>query len=202
MEVSAYRHLYDNIHDFKTTAMHVESEIRRYGIHSHSREAVPGTKGRRHVEMWASMKTVSHFNLGIALELMLKLLLHLNGIALTEVLRGKEGHFLTKLHDAIPKKYQDQLESTFQESLSALPDGYTLIAFINTSSPANPPPTPRNRDISSLRGLFEYFDEDMQWWQKRYSWEQINKGRWRHYLSDISVFVELINRVMSGIERH
>ena len=200
MEVTAYRLLYDNIQDFKTIAMHVESEIRRYGIRSDSDEAVPGMKGRRHLDMWVSMKTVSHFNLGIALELMLKLLLHLNRIAPTEVLRGQARHFLTKLHDAIPEKYQDQLESTFQASRIVLPDGYTLIALTNTASPASGP-LPQNRDISSLRGLFEYFDEDMQWWQKRYSWELIDKGHWRHYISDISVFVELINRVMRNIER-
>ena len=201
MEATAYRFLYDNIHDFKTTAMHVESEIRSHGILSHREDAVPGMKGRRHREMWVSMKTVSHFNLGIALELMLKLLLYLNKIAPTEIPQGKQGHFLTKLHDAIPKKYQVQLESTFQASRSVLPEGFELIAFINTSSPT-PPPSPQDRDISSLRGFCEYFDEDMKWWEKRYSWELIDRGHWRHYLSDISVFVELINRVMRGVERY
>ena len=39
-------------------------------------------------------------------------------------------------------------------------------------------------------------------WQKRYSWELIDKRFWRHYVSDISVFVELINRVMRDIERY
>ena len=201
MEVTAYRLLYDNIHDFKTTAMHVESEIRRHGILSHSDQAVPGMNGRRHQDIWVSMKTVSHFNLGIALELMLKLLLHLNKISPTAVVRGKEGHFLAKLHDAIPKKYQVQLESTFQASRSVFPQGFELIAFINTSSPT-PPSSPQDRDIASLRGFCEYFDEDMRWWEKRYSWELIDRGHWRHYLSDISVFVEFINRVMRGVERY
>ena len=59
MEVTAYSLLYDNIHDFKTTAMRVESEIKSHGILSHSNEAVPGMKGRRHHDMWVSMKTVS-----------------------------------------------------------------------------------------------------------------------------------------------
>lgn len=201
MEVTAYNLLYDNIHDFKTTAVHVESEIRRHGIRSDSEEEVPGMKGRKHIDMWVSMKIVSHFNLGIALELMLKLLLYLNKIDPAKLLKGEERHFLTQLHNAIPKKYQDQLESTFQASRSELPNGYELIAFINASSPTSPQP-PENRDISSLRGFFEYFDEDMRWWQKRYSWELVDQGYWRHYLSDISVFVELINRVMRDIERY
>ena len=155
-------------------------------------------QGRRHRDMWMSMKTVSHFNLGIALELMLKLLLHLNQITPMDVVQGKQGHFLTRLHDAIPEKYQKQLELTFQASRAVLPNDDELIAFISTSSSASPQ-RPQHRDISSVRGLFEYFDEDIKWWQKRYSWELIDKREWRHYLSDISVFVELINRVMRDI---
>ena len=101
---------------------------------------------------------------------------------------------LSKLYDAVPKKYQSQLESTFQASHSVVPSGYELVAFINTASPTLAPGSgPPDRDISSLKGFFEYFDEDVILWQKRYSWELIEEGRWRHYVSDISVFVELIN---------
>ena len=39
-------------------------------------------------------------------------------------------------------------------------------------------------------------------WQKRYSWEFVGQERWHHYLSDISVFVELIERVMRDIRRY
>ena len=82
------------------------------------------------------------------------------------------------------------------------PSGYELVAFINTASPTLAPGSgPPDRDISSLRGFFEYFDEDVILWQKRYSWELIEEGRWRHYVSDISVFVELINRVMGDVRR-
>ena len=41
MEITAYRLLYGNIHDFKMTAMHVESEISRYGIRSVGATGVP-----------------------------------------------------------------------------------------------------------------------------------------------------------------
>ena len=197
MERAAYRLLYDNIHDFKATAKHVESEIIRYGIRSDSDDPVPGMNGRTHCDMWASMKTVSHFNLGTALELTLKLLVFLNNV---EIPRH---HYLAKLHDTIPEKYQKQLESTFQESKSVLPEGWQLIAFYNTASPEiRPRQKPPNRDLSSLRGVLEYFDEDVILWQKRYSWELVGQELWRHYISDISVFVELINRVLGGIERN
>lgn len=195
MELSAYRLLYDNIHDFKSIAVHVESEIRRHGIRSDSEEAVPGMEGRKHYDMWVSMKTVSHFNLGIALESMLKLLLFLNKVKIPH------HHKLGELHDAIPLKSQKQLEATYQDSRTVLPQGYQLVAFINSATPtvAAAPPT---RDISSLREFLEYLDEDVMLWQKRYSWELVDKGSWRHYLSDISVFVELIERVMRDVRRY
>ena len=195
MEVTAYRLLCDNIHDFKTTAIHVESQIRRLNIRSDSHDVVPGGQGRTHDDMWVSMKTVSHFNLGTALELLLKLLLFLNNKPIPH------HHFLTKLHKKLPDKYQQQLEDTYQASRSILPAGYKLTAFINTESPTSVPKTPPNRDISNLRGVFEYFDEDAMLWQKRYSWELVEQKRWRHHISDISVFVELINRVMCDIKR-
>ena len=202
METHAYRLLYDSIHDFKTTAFRVESEIKRHGIdESKGGGDVPGMKGRTHHDMWVSMKTVSHFNLGTALELMLKLLLFLNKTPLGRIPKHRR-HLLTILHDAIPEKYQKQLESTYQASRSVLPEGYKLIAFINSASPTPPPEGAPNRDILSLRGFFEYLDEDVILWQKRYSWELVEEKRWRHYLSDISVFVELINRVMAGIKRY
>ena len=195
MDLTAYRMLYDNIHDFKATARHVESEIRRLGIRNDSHEQVPAVPNRIHHDMWVSMKTVSHFNLGIALESMLKLLLFLNKADIPR------HHLLVKLHDQLPTQCQQQLEAAFRASRAELPGGFELIAFLNATSPTEPVPKPPNRDISSLRGFFEYFDEDMILWQKRYSWELADSGRCRHYLSDIAVFVEFINRVMADIER-
>lgn len=197
MEISAYRLLYDSIHDFKTTAVHVDSEIRRLGIRDSCCERVPDMGGRTHHEVWVSMKSVSHFNLGTALELMLKLLLYHSSIQMPR------HHVLTELHDNIPERLRNQLETIYQQSRRVLPEGFDLIAFINTEipDPADVPPPP-DRDISNLRGFFEYFDEDVILWQKRYSWELVNQGRFRHYLSDIAVFAELIDRVMRGINRH
>ena len=201
MEVAAYRLFYDNIHDFKTTAMHVDSQIRRFGIRDDSDDPVPGMGVRTHRDMWESMKAVSHFNLGTALELLLKLLLFLNNVPLKKIPQ-RQRHLLTKLHGAIPPKCQTQLESTYQASRSVLPDGYSLIAWINTASPTpSTQPHLPNRDITTLTGFFEYLDEDVMLWLKRYSWELVDQERPRHYLSDISVFVELINRVMRRIDR-
>ena len=196
MEVAAYRMLYDSIHDFKTTARHIETEIQRHGIRDNSHDLVPAMLGRTHHDMWVSMKTVSHFNLGIALESMLKLLLFLNNVAIPH------DHLLVKLHDQLPAKRQTQLEAAYQAGRECAPAGYNLIAFNNAASPMSLASGPPNRDILTLRSFFEYFDEDVILWQKRYSWELVDSGRWRHYLSDISVFVALINRVMGDVERY
>ena len=130
---------------------------------------------------------------------MLKLLLFLNNKPIPH------HHSLAKLYDdeedGLPAKCQQQLEKTYQASRSILPAGYELIALINTDSPLRVPEAPPNRDIWTLRGIFEYFDEDVMLWKKRYSWELVEKGGYRHYISDISVFVELINRVMRDIRR-
>ena len=201
---AASRLLYDNIHDFKTAAMHVESEIKRYDLRGDRFDAVPGMNGRTHHEMWLSMKTVSHFNLGTALELMLKLLLRINKVPKANIPGRRDGHYLSKLYAALPKEYQKQMESTYRACSRTLPELPTLFMFINTAlpTPAPPPPyRPPDRGVATLKGFFEYLDEDAMLWRKRYSWETVNEGNWHHYLGDISVFEDLINRVMSDIER-
>lgn len=195
MDRTAYRVLYDSIHDFKVTAGLVDSDIGRCGVRSKSTELVPDGSGRTHHEMWVSMKTVSHFNLGIALELMLKLLVLLNGKAIPT------HHELTKLHDDIPGKYQEQLEDVFQECVRIHPNGFSSIAFLNSDSPKPLRSSLADRDIDSLREFLEYFDQDVMLYLKRYSYELIEQQKWRHYLSDIFVFVELIERVMRDVPR-
>ena len=197
MDISAHRLMYDNIHDFKRTSAYVESEIKRLGVRHDSDELVPGAKGKRHSDMWVSMKSVSHFNLGIALELMLKMILILNNV------EHRRSHSLVELHDLIPMKCQTQLESTYQECRNSFLDGrYELVAFINSATPdAKSPPPLENRDITTLRGFFGYFDEDVILWKERYSYEFINEGKWRHYIDDLSVFIGLIDNVMANVSR-
>jgi len=194
MEIDSYNLLYDNIHDFKKTAALVESEIKRLNIESNNLNPVPRT-GRLHKNMWESMKTVSHFNIATALELMLKLLLFLNNKKIDRE------HRLALLYKALTSKYRRQLEGIFKESNKTYPEN-RIIILKNTDSETEQPIRPQEKDISTLEKMFEYFDEDVLLWQKRYSWEFIEKKRWRHYISNISVFIELINRVMSKIKRY
>ena len=198
MEISAYRMLYDSIHEFKATAAQVESEITRRGIQSEGQEVAPATGGRTHHDIWVSMKTVSHFNLGVSLELMLKLLVFLNNKNKDPI---PNHHCLIELLDAIPEKYRKLLEATFQDCMKVIPDGFEPIAFINSASPDPLDYSPPNRDVGSLRGFLEYLDQDAMLHLKRYSYELVEQDQFRHYLSDISVFVKFIDRVMRDIER-
>ena len=192
---------HDSVRSFNATARLAELEIKRRGIRSDSYEPVPNGDGLTHHDAWAAWKNVSHFNLGTALELLLKLLLFLNK---AEIPKGPEGHQLVKLYGRIPPKYQAQLNDVFQAVIKdLLPEGgIQLRAYINAASPDTHVGTPPNRDISSLMGFFEYLDEDVRLWQKRYSWELVDAGQFRHYLSDIEIFVELINRVMADLPRN
>ena len=167
--------------------MHVEAAIERNGVRHDSMDPVPSIQNRMHVNTWMSMKAVSHFNLGTALELMLKLIMFINKITVAHK------HTLAHLFDSIPPQWQRRLDSTYKE-IEKESTGYELIALVCSDSPTVAPCGPRNRDIDSLRGMLEYFDEDVMMAQKRYSWELLSKGIWCHSISDVTVFTKLIDR--------
>ena len=56
-------------------------------------------------------------------------------------------------------------------------------------------------EFSSLNNFFEYFDQDVKLSVKRYSYELVEQYQWRHYLSDLTLFMELIKHVFGNIER-
>ena len=148
-------------------------------------------EGRTHHEVWVSMKTVSHFNLGVALELMLKLLLFCNNGTVPK------NHSLTELYDELPAQDRQKLDSIHGAIFRTSREKFDMMVFVSRESQtAELPPEPPSRRDYSLRGYFEYFDQDFRLWEKRYSWERVRDGKWRHYLIDISAVVELINRVM------
>ena len=90
-------------------------------------------------------------------------------------------------------------DPTLQDSQRRLPDGLKLIALL-TNPPPEPPP-PENRDLSTLRDFFEYFDKDMKFDQKRYLWEPAQKRQWRHFIDNPSAFVTFICRVLEGVTK-
>ena len=196
MEETTYRMMFDSINEFKDNANQVESEIKRYELNCDHNEIVPRTGGRRNRDMWVSKKTVSHFNLGMALELMLKLLVWL----LTKGEKIPQGHNLTGLYNKLEESTQNLLKEYYEAAKGVAPADWTLIALRNTDSPEEGDGFPKKRNLNNLREALEYFDEDAKLYLKRYSYELVEKRQWRHYISDISVFVEFIRDVMDDIE--
>ena len=149
--------------------------------------------------MWGSMKTVSHFNFGIALELMLKLLLYADGKDV------EKWHSLTELHDDLPKTVQDELDATYRGIRHELIGKLEFIAHISLppSEPRpEPPPSMRKRDLSSIKKFFAFFDQDVRLSGKRYSYELVQQRQWRLYLSDLSVFFTFIELVLGNLDRY
>ena len=193
-EVAARSHLFNTIQDFANAAILTEEVITSYKLCDDSHDDVPGTAGRTHHDMWASLKSVSHFNLGIALELMLKLLLKFNDKGYDHI------HGLAALLDALPSAVQQRLESTYQDSRSVLPEGYGLVAFLTKPPPR--PPLPKSPELATLKDFFKYFDQDVRLSTMRYSHELIEQEEWRQYLTKITVFTTFLDRVMENIGRY
>ena len=138
-----------------------------------------------------SLKSVSHFNLGIAMELMLKKLVLNSGA------KKENTHLLVRLYEALPKDFQDYLEKLFRETLDGS-GSIELVAFI--ASKKKPEGVPESKPLDNLYDFLLYFDEDVVVWEKRYSWEHFAEPKWNYYLSDVSVFVRFIERVMKSME--
>ena len=195
---NAFRLLYDNVHDFKNAAKHIESEISRRGIRYDCWEVLPATEGRTHHEVWVSLKAVSHFNLGTALELMLKLLLNIHSIPLDDI-SSNQRHSLVLLYDKLPDPHQ--LEVKYRACRRANNELEFIAFFGKVTDEAELEYRSPGTQVIYLRGLFGYLDDIAKLWKMRYSWESMRDEKWRYYLNDISILVDLIDRVMSEIPR-
>ncbi len=141
--------------------------------------------------MWESLKTASHFNLAISLELRLKCLLHLIGV---DPFKGFNGHCLSKLYGQFNDTVGPtvvKLEELFRETTTDFP--FDLVAFLSTDDP-RVPTRPNDRELVTLTDFFAYMDEDVELWRKRYSWEQETGRQWQHYLDDLSAFFAFLDK--------
>ena len=197
MEVTAYRMLYDNIQDFKTTARHVETEIQRHGIRHNRHDGGlrnERTHPPRHVGLDEDRLSSSISE--VALESMLKLLLFLNEVAIPH------DHRLVQLHERLPAKRQAQLEAAYHASRAIRPGRLRPHRFQQHGL------SNVTRDLDHPTGTFRpcgvSSSTSTRMWS---SGRSATRGNWStvvvgdHYLSDISVFVSLINRVMADIQR-
>ena len=186
-----YLRLTGDARAFRQSAWLVEQEIRRLAVRQGDLSPVGGSTGWPSHSVWESLKTASHFNLAIALELRLKCLLHLHDVT---PLKGFQGHCLAKLYDQFGDNEHStvtRLEELFQEAVNEFP--FRLVAFLSTDNPAIPA-GPHDRELVTLTDLFAYMDEDVGLWRKRYSWEQSTNGEWQHYLDDLSAFFAFVDK--------
>ena len=190
MKGSEYRVLVGDARAFSETAWLVESEIQRLGASpEHGRPIGGGANGWPSQTVWESLKTASHFNLGVALELRLKCLLRLKGIKWPA---GKNGHMLAELFDLLPPEIGKRLSDLFQESTGGC--AITLRAFLHSQT-ATPPKRPKGVPLYTVQDFFKYMDGDMALWEKRYSWERVSIEVWRHYVDDLRPFLVFLVKV-------
>ncbi len=172
---------------FRQSASLIEREITRLQVRYGDLSLVGGASGWPSHTVWESLKTASHFNLAIALELRLKCLLRLNAV------KPPRGHRLAKLHDLLGTcraAAEAELERLYGQAMAEHP--FALVAFLSTHDP-DAPEGPTNRPLQSLKDVFTYMDDDVQLWRKRYTWEDSASGQWQHYIDDLSALFAFLD---------
>ncbi len=109
-------------------------------------------------------------------------------------LRGISGHCLGKLYGQFGDTEGPtitKLEELFREATTGFP--FSLVAFLSTDDP-KVPAGPDDRKLVTLADFFAYMDEDVELWNKRYSWEQSAGRQWQHYLDDLSAFFAFLDK--------
>ena len=175
---------------FRQSASLTEREIARLGARGGDLSPVDGASGWPSHTVWQSLKTASHFNLAIALELRLKCLLRLNGVTPPA---GRDGHRLAGLHELFGAHGVSTgagLEQLYGQAAAEYP--FTLVAFLSTDDPAVPE-GPVNRPLQSLTDVFAYMDDDVELWRKRYAWEHAAEREWQHYIDDLSALFAFLD---------
>ena len=154
------QYLCQMIHVFKNTASHVDSESMKHDD----------------IDIRAAMKAVSHFNLGTALELMLKMIILRKGI------EPDETHMLNKLYYDLPEENRKELDFTFDEIFKRKPMEWKSVITLDKSEPkpkdnpfASMEARPKRTNGSSLINFFEDFDKLARLSVKRYEHEDIEK---------------------------
>ena len=184
-----YTKLIGDTRAFRQTAELIEQQIRLLNVNPEDFSPVDGTTGWPAHNVWESLKTTSHFNLGIALELRLKCLLWLND---NEV---RNTHSLFQLYDSlrgVQPEISKRIDVIFQQAINDHP--FRLLTYCQGFDANRPPDPPSNRPVNSLEGFFKYLDEDVNLSVKRYAWEESAEfHRWHHYLDPLDAFFTFLD---------
>lgn len=137
----ALRMLYHNVHDYSEVAEQAEFRIQELDL------PLGGDR-------WLSLKSVSHFNLGISLELMLKFLFAWEEMPISK------NHGLARLYGGLSLRMRTRIERAY--GTLALND-LALQAFAFGRG-SQPPPSPKPRTLHTVVQFLNYFDEDVRLW--------------------------------------
>ncbi len=133
-----------------------------------------------------SLKSVSHFNLGTALELSFKLMLRAWRYPVPPT------HKLAELYDALPEEVQTDFVGKFEEP----PEGDLATSYVNGESP---PALPRQGPVlREPRDYLVYLDDEIGLSGHRYTWEAVTKQEYRSYLTDISWVVRIVDLFLAS----
>lgn len=178
MDGVQYRKLIGDARAFRQAAESTEHQIVRLNINPGDLSPIGMATSWPAHNVWESLKTVSHFNLGIALELRLKCFLWL-----LEMDPGNI-HSFVELYDKLclaDSDIAESLERMFEQTTNDHP--FSLLAFCLSTDKDTPPERPHNYSVNTLRGFFAYLDEEVGLSTKRYAWENAAKHHhWHHYL--------------------
>lgn len=139
------------------------------------------------------MRSALDFNLHQGFELFIKLILKIEGSSYHRI------HKLVDLFDMVTKASRDAFDACCREHFHGVPEGKTihLVAFKRA---ANRPPLPTSNPLgfNTLRGTLDFFDNELALYKRRYAWESVGKGEWRHFVVDVGPWIA----VLRGIAGH
>ena len=181
--------MYYTIQDFARAAKWAESEIERLDSAESRRVPRSDRDPVKFGDTFLSLKAVSQFNLGIAIELLLKYFLRWEAQSIPR------RHPMKALYDALPDFQRDALEALYD---AVMPDA--LAETVVSLSPYPKGQAPRGRPIQSLSAFLEYLDTDMGVARMRYVHERFDDDGFAHYLPDISPFLEFVRRAPQAIQ--
>ena len=183
--VDELRRMLDLAMAFAQATKSVEQHITDEGYrHDDGSRLAPSTRTKR--EVWMALKSVSHFNLHQALELILKFILRL------EETKYDNRHPLVSLHDQLSSESREELQRAYEEHLLSKTPGERLhgIAFYYGNNPPAPPPL---RMVDTLRQGFEDLDEDLRLYTRRYAYENVGRGEITVYIFDLDPWINFFD---------
>ena len=170
---------------FHQTARLVEKHIANAGFRQDNGSRLAPDTPRTQREVWMALKAASHFNLHQSFELFLKFILRLEGTD-----HGHR-HPLGELYVKLSAESREYVDGSYERALVSVQKGQSQIEGFAYDKET--PPRPLNKEVTTAKQGFEFFDEVMRLHQRRYEYENIGRGEITWYMDDMSPWFEMLN---------